>query len=43
MDEWTNEDTGVGAAIALGSQKENGIWALFLNEAKINNLKKKFK
>jgi hypothetical protein len=25
VEEWTNEDTGVGAAIAAGSQAENGI------------------
>ncbi len=24
IEEWTNEDTGVGAAIAAGSQEENG-------------------
>jgi hypothetical protein len=25
VDEWTNEDTGVGAAIAAGNQAEKGI------------------
>lgn len=30
MDEWTRAETGVGAAIAAGSQLENGIWALFV-------------
>lgn len=35
VDEWTSADTGVGAAIAAGSQEENGIWALFVIAAKI--------
>ena len=30
VDEWTRADTGVGAAIAAGSQAEKGIWALFV-------------
>jgi len=30
VDEWTRADTGVGAAIAAGSQLENGIWALLV-------------
>lgn len=30
VDEWTRADTGVGAAIAAGSQLENGTWALFV-------------
>lgn len=30
VDECTNAETGVGAAIAAGSQAENGIWALFV-------------
>lgn len=34
MDECTREDTGVGAAMALGSQKEKGNWALLVREAK---------
>lgn len=33
MEEWTREDTGVGAAIAAGSQAENGIWALLVQAA----------
>lgn len=30
VDEWTREDTGVGAAIAAGNHAEKGIWALFV-------------
>jgi hypothetical protein len=30
VDEWTSEETGVGAAIAAGSQALNGIWALLV-------------
>jgi len=30
VEECTNADTGVGAAIAAGNQDENGIWALFV-------------
>lgn len=30
VDEWTNDDTGVGAAIAAGSHAEKGIWALLV-------------
>jgi hypothetical protein len=33
VDEWTKADTGVGAAIAAGSQAENGIWALLVHAA----------
>ena len=33
VEEWTREDTGVGAAIAAGSQAENGIWALLVRLA----------
>lgn len=33
MDECTKADTGVGAAIAAGSQAENGIWALLVHAA----------
>jgi hypothetical protein len=33
VEEWTREDTGVGAAIAAGSHLEKGIWALFVNAA----------
>ena len=35
VDEWTKADTGVGAAIAAGSQALNGIWALFVKDAMI--------
>lgn len=30
VDEWTRAETGVGAAIAAGSQLENGNWALLV-------------
>ena len=30
VEEWTNAEIGVGAAIAAGSQEENGIWALLV-------------
>jgi hypothetical protein len=30
VEEWTSEETGVGAAIAMGSQAEKGIWALLV-------------
>ena len=30
VEEWTREETGVGAAIAIGSQEEKGIWALLV-------------
>jgi len=33
VDEWTRADTGVGAAIAAGSQAEKGICALFVMAA----------
>jgi len=35
VEEWTNAETGVGAAIAAGSQLENGIWALLVIAANI--------
>lgn len=35
VEECTNADTGVGAAIAAGSQAEKGIWALFVQAARI--------
>lgn len=35
VEEWTKEETGVGAAIAAGSQAEKGIWALFVEAATI--------
>ena len=40
VEEWTKEETGVGAAIAAGSQEENGICALFVIHP---NIKKKQK
>ena len=33
VEEWTKAETGVGAAIAAGSQEENGIWALLVMAA----------
>ena len=33
MDEWTKEETGVGAAMAAGNQALNGIWALLVQAA----------
>jgi hypothetical protein len=30
VEEWTRAETGVGAAIAAGSQAEKGTWALFV-------------
>lgn len=35
MDEWTSADTGVGAAIAAGSQAEKGICALLVHAERI--------
>lgn len=35
VEEWTKEETGVGAAIAAGSQDEKGIWALLVKVATI--------
>lgn len=35
MEEWTKAETGVGAAIAAGSQLEKGIWADFVMAATI--------
>ena len=35
VEEWTNAETGVGAAIAAGSQAENGIWALLVIAASV--------
>lgn len=34
VEEWTKEDTGVGAAIAAGSQEEKGTWALLVERPK---------
>ena len=36
VEEWTRAETGVGAAIAAGSQAEKGIWALFVQAARIS-------
>lgn len=33
VDEWTNEETGVGAAMAAGSHEEKGICALLVKDA----------
>lgn len=35
VEEWTRAETGVGAAIAAGSQAEKGIWALLVIAATI--------
>lgn len=35
VDEWTNAETGVGAAIAAGNQAEKGTWALLVQEEMI--------
>jgi hypothetical protein len=35
VDECTRAETGVGAAIAAGSQAENGIWALLVQAATV--------
>jgi len=37
VDEWTNAETGVGAAIAKGNQDEKGNCALLVTKVKINN------
>ena len=42
VDEWTKADTGVGAAIAAGSQAEKGIWALLVIAARIIKVYSKF-
>lgn len=34
VEEWTKEETGVGAAIAAGNQEEKGTWALLVIKAK---------
>lgn len=36
VEEWTRDETGVGAAIAAGSQEEKGIWALLVIKVTIN-------
>lgn len=43
MEEWTREETGVGAAMAAGSQEEKGIWALLVKAVKINKKEKRKK
>lgn len=42
VEEWTKEDTGVGAAIAAGSQAEKGICALLVIPAKIIKIPNKY-
>ena len=37
VEEWTKEETGVGAAIAAGSHDEKGIWALLVIKVIIKN------
>jgi hypothetical protein len=34
VEEWTKAETGVGAAMAAGSQAEKGIWALLVIPAR---------
>ena len=41
VDEWTRALTGVGAAIAEGSQEENGIWALLVIEVRRSRIRRK--
>ena len=41
VDECTRALTGVGAAIAEGSQEENGIWALLVIEVRRSKISKK--
>lgn len=36
VEEWTKDETGVGAAIAAGNHAEKGIWALLVKVAKTN-------
>lgn len=36
VDEWTKAEIGVGADMAIGSQAENGNWALFVHLAIIS-------
>jgi hypothetical protein len=35
VEEWTKAETGVGAAIAKGSQEEKGYWALLVKAPNI--------
>jgi len=41
VEEWTKEETGVGAAIAAGNQEENGNWALLVTDPKKIKIKNK--
>ena len=41
MEEWTKEETGVGADIAAGNQAQKGNWALFVIAEKIIKKDKK--
>lgn len=41
VEEWTKEETGVGAAIAAGSQEEKGIWALLVKHPKLMKITEK--
>jgi hypothetical protein len=43
VEEWTNADTGVGAAIAAGNHALKGIWALFVHPAIIKRGKTQYK
>lgn len=36
VEEWTKDETGVGAAIAAGNHAEKGTWALLVKVAKTN-------
>jgi len=38
VEEWTSAETGVGAAIAAGSQLIKGNWALFVIAAKMSKV-----
>ena len=40
VEECTKAETGVGAAIAAGSQAEKGIWALLVHAASIRKIPK---
>lgn len=40
VEEWTKAETGVGAAMAAGSQDEKGVWALLVNLASIKSVGK---
>lgn len=38
VEEWTNDETGVGAIIAISNQVEKEIWALFVKAINNKNL-----